>query len=274
MIRLWHAQIRWYMAHGLRYMDIYGSWHINSYENPVGGWHGDDHPLYGKISVAGTALHPTVKNPLQPHHPKNSLYTNGISHWYTMIYIYTYICIYICIYIYVYIYMCVYIMIGKLIQTPHSILSIFYALCLKNCVDTGWVPTFFDVYGSGISKNSTSKRLKRCFSCAGFSLARSNSKTVVLSFGNLVTWKLGMEWTWFRPDPEWTGMGWLHVLVLDVWPLGERFFFLGGEWSGETTCEIQFVTHRIHVWYICWHLGYIDGKCCHIYIYTIHGSYG
>ena len=83
--------------------------------------------------------------------------------------------------------MCVYIMIDKLIQTPHSILSIFYALCLKNCVDTGWVPTFFDVYGSGISKNSTSKRLKRCFSCAGFSLARSNSKTVVLSFGNLVT---------------------------------------------------------------------------------------
>ena len=130
--------------------------------------------------------------------------------------------IYMYIYVYIYIYVCVYIMIGKLIQTPHSILSIFYALCLKNCVDTGWVPTFFDVYGRLVSK---SKRLFHSDSCAGFSLARSNSKTVVLSFGNLVTWKLGMEWTWFRPDPEWTGMGWLHVLVLDVWPLGERFFF-------------------------------------------------
>ena len=34
----------------------------------------------------------------------------------------------------------------------------------------------------------------------------------------------------------------------------------------------RYSTHRIHVWYICWHLGYIDGKCHHIY--TIHGSYG
>ena len=25
-------------------------------------------------------------------------------------------------------------------------------------------------------------------------------------------------------------------------------------------------THRIHVWYICQHLGYSDGKCYHIYI--------
>ena len=97
--------------------------------------------------------------------------------------------------------MCVYIMIDKLIQTPHSILSICYALCLKNCVDTGWVPTFFDVYGRLVSK---SKRLFHSDSCAGFSLARSNSKTVVLSFGNWVTCGIS-EWTWFRPDP-WTGV--------------------------------------------------------------------
>jgi hypothetical protein len=25
------------------------------------------------------------------------------------------------------------------------------------------------------------------------------------------------------------------------------------------------LAHRIHVWYICYHLGYIDGKCYHIY---------
>jgi hypothetical protein len=31
-------------------------------------------------------------------------------------------------------------------------------------------------------------------------------------------------------------------------------------------------THRIHVWYICLHLGYTDGKCYHIY--SINGSYG
>ena len=24
------------------------------------------------------------------------------------------------------------------------------------------------------------------------------------------------------------------------------------------------ISHRIHVWYICWHWGYMDGKCYHI----------
>ena len=33
---------------------------------------------------------------------------------------------------------------------------------------------------------------------------------------------------------------------------------------------VALVTHRIHVWYICQHLGYIDG----VTIYGIHGSYG
>ena len=41
----------------------------------------------------------------------------------------------------------------------------------------------------------------------------------------------------------------------------------------ETRCRIfhddtyissDFIAHRIHVWYICQHLGYIDGKCHHI----------
>ena len=72
--------------------------------------------------------------------------------------VYIYVCIYICIYMCVY----VYIMIDKLLQTPHSILSIFYALCLKNCVDTGWVPTFFDTAVGLVSQQATvSQRLLR-----------------------------------------------------------------------------------------------------------------
>ena len=31
-----------------------------------------------------------------------------------------------------------------------------------------------------------------------------------------------------------------------------------------TAVENPSFTHRIHVWYICEHLGYIDGKCYHI----------
>ena len=34
--------------------------------------------------------------------------------------------------------------------------------------------------------------------------------------------------------------------------------------------EHQKTPHRIHVCYICQHLGYIDGKCYHIYIYIYH----
>ena len=50
--------------------------------------------------------------------------------------------------------------------------------------------------------------------------------------------------------------------ALSADPHGRRSVFCSCQ-RGESCYNI---THRIHVWYICQHLGYIDGKCNHIYI--------
>ena len=38
---------------------------------------------------------------------------------------------------------------------------------------------------------------------------------------------------------------------------------VGTSWQAEVEVireYLWYITHRIHVWYICWHFGYIDGK--------------
>ena len=45
------------------------------------------------------------------------------------------------------------------------------------------------------------------------------------------------------------------------------------KWKSRTKAGIRKATalpHRIHVWYICQHLGYIDGQCYHIIPYVAY----
>ena len=66
--------------------------------------------------------------------------------------------------------------------------------------------------------------------------------------------------SWWIPDDSW----WFDMKSRSVSRSVSRRVFLSSFLIHSSVMTVS-LSHRIHVWNICQHWGYIDGKCYHIY---------